>query len=376
MKKIALLVALSINIAFAQKLKVGNASIALQNGDIPSAISNIEEAMKNEESLAMPKTWLVRGDIFKNVYETKLYIKDYPNALNIAKESYIKAFELETNPKKKNDAKPGMINVQSYLAAEGIDLIKASKAAASYVYLKKSVELDEFMMSNNIETVLDTNAVFALVIAGVESKQNAEVMPYVKKLIDVKFNEPFIYQTYIDHLIEAKSSDAEMYLDLARQKFPENGNILISEINYYLGKGESNKVLDKLNEGISKQPDNASMYFSRGTIFEKTGKLDEAMADYTKATTLKPDFLEAVYSQGALYYNQAIELNKKMNEENDIKKYNIMKVDRDNLYNKALPFLEKAYEMDKTDNNTLIALKEIYAKMNMIEKYNKVKNGL
>lgn len=376
MKKIALLVALSINIAFAQKLKVSNASIALQNGDIPSAISNIEEAMKNEESLAMAKTWLVRGDIFKNVYETKIYTKDYLNTLNIAKESYIKAFELETNPKKKNDAKPGMINIQSYLAAEGIDLIKDNKAAASYEYLKKSVELDEFMMSNNIETVLDTNAVFALVIAGVESKQNAEVMPYVKKLIDVKFNEPFIYQTYIDHLIESKSSDVEMYLDLARQKFPENGNILISEINYYLGKGESDKVLDKLNEGISKQPDNASMYFSRGTIFEKTGKLDEAMADYTKATTLKPDFLEAVYSQGALYYNQAIELNKKMNEENDIKKYNIMKVDRDNLYNKALPFLEKAYEMDKTDNNTLIALKEIYAKMNMLEKYNKVKNGL
>lgn len=377
MKKIFIFfAAIAINIGFAQKMKVTSASIALQNGDLQGAIDYIESAMQNDESKAMSYAWLTKGDIYRNIYETKLLNAKYPNALYIAKDAYMKANELEVNPKKKKDIITGLSNIQSYFSNEGVLKLQANEVNTAYPYALAAVQLDEYMNKSGLETTLDTNSVFAFTLAATYLNKKDIAAPYLKQLINANFKDPFPYDAYITYLIESgNTGEVEMYLDLARNKFPEEPTLLVDEINFYLSKGESTKVIEKLNEGIAKNPDNATMYFSRGVTYEKIGQLDKAMADYDKATQLKPDYLEAIYSKGAMFFNQAVEINKKMNDENDMKKYNIMKTDRDALYNKALPYLEQAYQLDKTDPNTVLALKEIYAVMNMQDKYNKVKNG-
>jgi len=377
MKKIFIFfAAIAINIGFAQKMKVTSASIALQNGDLQGAIDYIESAMQNDESKAMSYAWLTKGDIYRNIYETKLLNAKYPNALYIAKDAYMKANELEVNPKKKKDIITGLSNIQSYFSNEGVLKLQANEVNTAYPYALAAVQLDEYMNKSGLETTLDTNSVFAFTLAATYLNKKDIAAPYLKQLINANFKDPFPYDAYITYLIESgNTGEVEMYLDLARNKFPEEPTLLVDEINFYLSKGESTKVIEKLNEGIAKNPDNATMYFSRGVTYEKIGQLDKAMADYDKATQLKPDYLEAIYSKGAMFFNQAVEINKKMNDENDMKKYNVMKTDRDALYNKALPYLEQAYQLDKTDPNTVLALKEIYAVMNMQDKYNKVKNG-
>lgn len=377
MKKIFIFfAAIAINIGFAQKMKVTSASIALQNGDLQGAIDYIESAMQNDESKAMSYAWLTKGDIYRNIYETKLLNAKYPNALYIAKDAYMKANELEVNPKKKKDIITGLSNIQSYFSNEGVLKLQANEVNTAYPYALAAVQLDEYMNKSGLETTLDTNSVFAFTLAATYLNKKDIAAPYLKQLINANFKDPFPYDAYITYLIESgNTGEVEMYLDLARNKFPEEPTLLVDEINFYLSKGESTKVIEKLNEGIAKNPDNATMYFSRGVTYEKIGQLDKAMSDYDKATQLKPDYLEAIYSKGAMFFNQAVEINKKMNDENDMKKYNIMKTDRDALYNKALPYLEQAYQLDKTDPNTVLALKEIYAVMNMQDKYNKVKNG-
>ena len=37
-----------------------------------------------------------------------------------------------------------------------------------------------------------------------------------------------------------------------------------------------------------------------------------------------------------------------------------LKKQADEIFNKALPYLEKAYDLNKTDKNTLLSLKQLY----------------
>ncbi|MCB0501673.1 MAG: hypothetical protein KDD32_03255 [Bacteroidetes bacterium] len=46
---------------------------------------------------------------------------------------------------------------------------------------------------------------------------------------------------------------------------------------------------------------------------------------------------------------------------------------RDEFYNKALPYLEKAYNLDKDNTAVKRALERIYANMNMLDKVKELK---
>ena len=48
----------------------------------------------------------------------------------------------------------------------------------------------------------------------------------------------------------------------------------------------------------------------------------------------------------------------------------------DGYFDEALPFFETALTLNATDANTLIALKEIYARKNMFDKVNEMKEKL
>ena len=95
-----------------------------------------------------------------------------------------------------------------------------------------------------------------------------------------------------------------------------------------------------------------------------------------------PTNFDAVYSQGALYYNKAATYTERINElANDFsaegtKKYDALKAEMDALFEEALPFFLKAEEMNSKDLNTLIALREINARVNNMEKVTEYKNKI
>jgi hypothetical protein len=58
------------------------------------------------------------------------------------------------------------------------------------------------------------------------------------------------------------------------------------------------------------------------------------------------------------------------------KKYNEKKAEMELYFDKALPYFEKAEKIEPKDKNTIIALKEIYAKKSLFDKSNEYKNKL
>jgi tetratricopeptide (TPR) repeat protein len=45
----------------------------------------------------------------------------------------------------------------------------------------------------------------------------------------------------------------------------------------------------------------AETYYNRGLAHSKKGELDKAIADYTKAIELKPDYADAYYNRGGAW---------------------------------------------------------------------------
>ena len=89
-----------------------------------------------------------------------------------------------------------------------------------------------------------------------------------------------------------------------------------------------------------------------------------------------------MYSLGACYYNKAAQISKEMNKlSNDYskegtRKYDAKKAEMESYFDKALPNFESAEKKDPKDKNTIIALKEIYAKKGNIQKAGEYKAKL
>jgi len=78
-------------------------------------------------------------------------------------------------------------------------------------------------------------------------------------------------------------------------------------------------------------PEYAEAYYNRGVAYGESGKVEEAIADYTKAVELNPESAEAYYNRGIAYgksgkveeaiadYTKAIELNPELKKFFDAK---------------------------------------------------------
>ena len=95
-----------------------------------------------------------------------------------------------------------------------------------------------------------------------------------------------------------------------------------------------------------------------------------AVEAYKKAIQLKPDYFDPVFNLGALYVNKAViyddrAKNLPLDAEAEFK---TQKAEADKYLEAAIPYLEKATEMQPTDVSTLSSLKQIYIRQQKMDK--------
>ena len=77
-----------------------------------------------------------------------------------------------------------------------------------------------------------------------------------------------------------------------------------------------------------------------------------------------------------MYYNKGGDMLKAANNIKDFKKYDIAKTNADNTMLKGLQYIEKCHEIDSSDKNILLVLKELYYRNGDDAKYNDVMSKL
>jgi len=148
------------------------------------------------------------------------------------------------------------------------------------------------------------------------------------------------------------------------------------ELDIYLNAPDKlQEALAKFEKGIQENPKDYMIHVAYANLLEKTDA-EKARTIYQKAIDIDPDKEIAHFNLGAMYTNSAAEKSKEANETNDMKKYDQLKAEIDELLKKSIPHLEAALKANPKSRPTLTALKQAHVSLNNMDEYTKYKKML
>ncbi|HZI52660.1 MAG TPA: tetratricopeptide repeat protein [Chitinophagaceae bacterium] len=370
MRKILILLAALVYVtsgSFAQKHKVQTAWNYYQYDELDKAKTAIDEAAANESTSGMPKTWYYKGLIYQKIYKHEKYGSLEPDALIISYQAYDKAVDIDPKYEFSAEINQKKLEVANLLFQAGVDHYTAKK----YPEALKAFE-DVLIIIPN-DTLATLNAAYSAEKAGDKAKAKG----YYNQLIAMNYNEPKMY-IFLSNIYKSEGDtvNALSTIQKGRKQFPSDNTLVIEELNIYLASGKDKEALEMLTVAIQADPMNPNLYFAQGTVYDKLNRKTEAGDSYKKAIELKPDYFEAYYNLGAMYFNEAAEMANKANDLKSNDEYNKAKKQFDAKFKEAQPYLEKAHELNPKDTNTMISLKQLYARTGENEKYDKMKAEL
>lgn len=387
MKKTILLLisVVTISMAMAQKGKVTTAVALLDQGDVTKAKEAIDEAITNEKSSTWPKTYIVAAKVYSKLTRDG---KDDTGVIK-ASEFYSKAIELD----KKGDEKGKKIGRYKQEIGQAImlfsnELTNAGVQAFNKEDFSNAVKAFENLLTlTNNEYVtaiqgekVDTAIIFNTALAAYNGKDWETAEKYFNQTIDLKYGEGDA--VLLLHNVFSSSGDSiKMGPNLLRgfQAYPEDNRILTELISFYLKTNQNDKALDYLNKAIESDQSNPSYYYARGVLNDNSKNFDDALADYNKCLELDPEYFNALYNMGVLYFNKAVEQMTEANMETDFKKFEAKKAIGEATFKESLPYFEKALPLAGDKNNeaaVLESLKTLYYRFEMMDKYKEVEDKL
>ena len=349
--------------AWGQK-EVVSAYNANKEGDYATAASYIEQAIENPKANIKNKTWRYRGDIYLNISKDSALFAAYPDALTRAKDSFMKAMELDPKGSYSQETTIGLGQVQMQASNAGIGNYNAGNFAAAGAFFDLSAEI-----ANAFDAV-DTMAVYNSALCYEKAGDLELAVARYYGCADIGYQVPNVY-LFISNLYRnaERNDDALETLRKARELYPREQSLIIEELNIYLTNEEFDKAKENLALAAEQDPTNEILWFSLGSVLDNLGNSDEAIDAYVKALEIAPEYFDANYNLGALYFNQAVQ---GINAANDMWKPRMTKAesaaqkkaedDAKALFGTAMPYLEAAHATAPDDLETMRSLRDIYAR--------------
>ena len=415
MKKIAIVfITALINVsATSQNSKYVNAvnymsdyNTSSEMESLEKAKENIDLAASNDDTKEKAKVQTLKGQIYLALFQRNLrtetekqialsdpkkgeamgYINTSPAELATAYDAFAKAKTLD----KKNDF---AAEIKKGIA--DISILFTNKAVYDYSSKNYAAALPSFEKAYEINGPKDTITLNNTALCAERAGNYAKAKQYYLKMIETKQGRGATYASLVNVYFLMKDTTSGMdLLKKGRAAYPANSDLLITETNFFLMKKESLDALKNLNQAILANPANFSLYLARGNTYDKLAnptdaagkfiaqpadfeeKIKLAEADYKKAIDLKPDFFDALYCLGVLYNNYGVSINKMADKIQDQAKYKIEDTKSKEQFNKAMVVLERTLQVNPKDRNTMIALKQIYARLEMTDKLNDMNEKL
>jgi len=373
MKRIALVLTLIIvfSVAYGQSNKVVSAwnYMKPEYNELDKAKEAIDLAAQHPKTQGQAKTWYYRGMVYHKLFQTKdekFKVLD-PNPLKEAYLSFVKAKDLDVKKRYEKDIIFKLTIVGNELFNKGSMEFEQKMFKESLESFETVLELGALPYINQV----DTGAFFNAAIAADQAGMYEKALKYYQRAIEFKYNGSDVYH-YVATVYEAMgdtTKSVQTYMD-GIEAYPDSSVFLyIKLINYYLGKQQLEKAAEYIRPAVEKDPENFSLWNVYGSAFEDTD-IEEAIKGYSRAIEINPDYFDPYYNLGTIYFNDGVEANNLAMEIplSETEKYDATILKRDDLFKKALPYYEKAHELDPNFGDVLIALKEIYYRFKMNDK--------
>ena len=380
MKKFFLLIA-AVTISFgaiAQKGKVTSALNYIDQGILDKAKEAIDQALTNESTANWFNTYFAKGKLCQATFQSKdpKINALYADPLTEAYTAYEKAMELDPKGTVKKKIITGSIfnNLAVDFYNQGSQRFEAKDYPGALLSFQTQIKITE---SDIYVGAVDTGMYYNAGLAAVNSGKYKDAVQYFQKCADMKYMgiTPY-FQMSEAYLASGDTANAESTLTGLSAKFPNDKNVTLQLIDLYI-KGNKNAEAQKyIKVAKESDPNNYSLYLASGIIFLNELKYDDAITELTKSIELKGDVYDSQYGLGAAYINKAADMFKAANEIMDVKKYSDAIDQANAVYAKALPYMEKAYEIKPDDVFSMRSLQELYYRLKMTDKYTAIKAKL
>lgn len=363
----------------AQSNKVISAYNYLKNNSFIKAKEAIDLAAQHPKTQNAPKTHFYRGRVYYSLATSPdEKHKDFKGkeSLLVAAESFHKAKTLEG--KKRFNERDLMAQYNQVAAAifqVGVEAYNAKDYPTASSMFEKSANIKE----KDFGTI-DTLAFYNTALAADLGKDPDRAITFYTKCKDLGYKPSRMYYNISKQYLNKSENDKAIeILNEGLQKFPGEQALLTTAINIYLQADKVDDALAYLGQAIENEPGNASYYFARGTLFDKKADIDNAAKDYLQAIEIKPDHFDANYNLGALYVNESGKVQETINNlprNATDKEYNDLVAKRDGYFTKAVPYLEKAHNINQEDKVVMQTLMQLYVKTKQNEKYKEMKSKM
>lgn len=372
--------------AFAQKSKTITAVIRVNAGDwdearglIDEAHGEMMEAKANGETVdekTASKFWYYRALIYQriSVSNDPAYADQKEAALGVAAESLENLFAVDVKGRYEKEGKELFAFVVNGYLNRAFDRIDSER----YLEAKDDFERAYELKKNALIGETDTTTLYNAALMAQYGEDYEEAIRLNRMLIDMDYQgaQSFVVLSQIYKKMEDEEGSIAAVRE-GREKYPSDRDLLIEEVNYYIGKGDDEKATETLNIAVQADPENALLWNALGTIQLKLGNEEEAMKALSTAIELNDSLPEAHYSLGVIWVEKANDMVEKLNADGlSDKAYNALKAEQKGYFEKSLPYFEKALELMPEDPLTLDALKVVYYKLDMTDKSIEMKKRL
>ena len=344
----------------AQTSAVTNAILNQRTGLLDKARADIDKAIVNEKTSTKAKTWFTRGEIYQGMLESPIYSKQLQAGEGLQKsfESFNKTIELDT--------KTGEFGKQAITKMDNLYGRAFNDAVTSYNAKDYDKAIASYKLASQIKPQ-DTTAVLYSAYASEAKQDFPAAKASYNQLLAMNYKSVTLYSRLFQMAKqENNQSEASKILQQALVAYPTNKGFMLEDLNMSLAGGKGEDALGKINKSIAADPSNSNLYAVRGSMYDQQKKTELAVADYKKAVELDPKNFDAQFNLGVYNYNKAADFYTKASKM-ELKTYQVSgkkaEVEGKKFFEAAVPYFERALELQPNDRNTLTSLKKIYFRL-------------
>ncbi|MED5302196.1 MAG: tetratricopeptide repeat protein [Bacteroidota bacterium] len=297
-----------------------------------------------------------------------------------------KCIELDTKNQWKSDVNRRIESLRAMMFNAGAEMFNQKNFEAAFDAFDGSVKMYDVLSKP------DTLAMINAALAAENLNRFDEAFNYYKMCADNNYGKGAeMYQSMIRVLNSPKNENKDdqkilSVIEEGKNKFPNDFVLNVEEFNFWYNKGDNEKAQQALQNAIEADPTNKILHFNIGVTYDNLAKteheaknhekafeyIEKAVTGYKSAIELDDKYVDAYYNLGALYVNESQEIQSIANDYDGEKYEQEMKRGQETMQ-KGIPYLEKVLTFTPNDKNTLSVLKIIYANMDDMENYKRIK---
>lgn len=324
--------------------------------------------------------WTQTREVRPNLYE------EFVAAVNKAQ---------ELDPKAAAKLKGVMGDVVNFYKQEGnvnYDAAQYRKAADGYIKAYSLMENPAYGAAT--DPALLYNAGYLLVVDGNTNPESFVLAEQVlRKALENGYSDEqggafyYLFHSCYGQAQQAEGEAKAALLQKAKaaltegiEKYPTNENIISSFLGLYMSEpsvGDASELIGMIESAVARDPQSVEMWSSLALANYQMKNFEAAIAAGQKAAELAPDSFDSNYRQGIFFAAQGDWLLEEINKRNYTRQsdYDADLALSNNAYRGAVPWLEKAFEIDPTNRSVVETLKVICFRLRdeegMMDKYNK-----